>query len=62
MRHFHKAKNQLHCPIVNLDKIWSLVGEEVRSYLIILLTLPISKRSRRGHGALEKFADQPNPR
>ncbi len=30
MRHYHKAKNNLHCPIVNLDKIWSLVGEEVR--------------------------------
>jgi large subunit ribosomal protein L27Ae len=29
MRHFHKTKNQFHCPIVNLDKIWSLVGEEV---------------------------------
>lgn len=29
MRHFHKTKNNLHCPIVNLDKIWSLVGEEV---------------------------------
>jgi len=30
MRHFHKTKNQFHCPIVNLDKIWSLVGEEAR--------------------------------
>ena len=30
MRHYHKTKNNLHCPIVNLDKIWSLVGEEVR--------------------------------
>ena len=29
MRHYHKTKNNLHCPIVNLDKIWSLVGEEV---------------------------------
>ena len=31
MRYFHKNKNQFHCPIINLDKIWSLVGEEVRS-------------------------------
>lgn len=30
MRHFHKTKNNLHCPIVNLDKIWSLVGEQVQ--------------------------------
>ena len=31
MRYFHKNKNQFHCPIINLDKIWSLMGEEVRS-------------------------------
>jgi hypothetical protein len=29
MRHFHKQKNHYHCPIVNLDKLWALVGEEV---------------------------------
>jgi large subunit ribosomal protein L27Ae len=29
MRHFHYVRNKYHCPIVNLDKIWSLVGEEV---------------------------------
>lgn len=31
MRHFHYTKNQYHCPIVNIDKLWSLVGEEVLS-------------------------------
>eukprot|EP00877_Chromochloris_zofingiensis_P015069 jgi/Chrzof1/9816/Cz04g17060.t1 len=30
MRHFHLQKNKYHCPIINLDKIWSLVGEEAR--------------------------------
>lgn len=30
MRHFHLTKQQYHCPIVNLDKIWTLVGEAVR--------------------------------
>jgi hypothetical protein len=30
MRHFHKQRNHYHCPIVNLDKLWALVGEEVR--------------------------------
>eukprot|EP00775_Hariotina_reticulata_P003648 gene3648-3909_t len=30
MRHFHKQKNHYHCPIVNLDKLWALVGEEAR--------------------------------
>ena len=31
MRTFHKLKNHFHCPIINLDKLWSLVGEEVRA-------------------------------
>ena len=31
MRTFHKLKNHYHCPIINLDKIWTLVGEEVRA-------------------------------
>lgn len=30
MRFFHKTKNQFHCPILNLDKLWSLVGDSVR--------------------------------
>ena len=30
MRHFNIRKNQYFCPIINLDKLWSLVGEEVR--------------------------------
>lgn len=30
MRYFHKTRNQFHCPVINLDKLWSLVGEEVR--------------------------------
>ena len=31
MRQFHVTKNQYHCPIVNVDKLWSLVSEEARS-------------------------------
>jgi hypothetical protein len=31
MRYFHLNKNKYHCPIVNLDKLWTLVGEEVSS-------------------------------
>lgn len=26
MRHFHLKKNPIHCPVVNLDKLWSLAG------------------------------------
>ena len=29
MRHYHLLKNKYHCPIVNVDKLWALVGEEV---------------------------------
>ena len=31
MRYFHKTMNKFHCPTLNLDRIWALVGEEVRS-------------------------------
>lgn len=30
MRYFHFSKNKYHCPVINLDKIWTLVGEEAR--------------------------------
>ncbi|KAK9818256.1 hypothetical protein WJX72_009671 [[Myrmecia] bisecta] len=30
MRHFNIRKNHYFCPIINLDKIWSLIGEEQR--------------------------------
>lgn len=30
MRHFHLTKQSSHCPILNLDKLWSLASEEAR--------------------------------
>jgi large subunit ribosomal protein L27Ae len=30
MRYFHLNKNKYFCPVINLDKIWTLVGEEAR--------------------------------
>merc|ERR550532_3092467 len=30
MRYFHKLKNNFHCPTINVESLWSLVGEEVR--------------------------------
>ena len=30
MRHFHLTKNKYFCPVINLDKLWTLVGEEAR--------------------------------
>merc|ERR1712188_268464 len=31
MRHFHKTKNQYFCPVVNLDRLWTLVSAQTRS-------------------------------
>ena len=33
MRHYHLTRNAYHCPIVNLDKLWTLVPAEQREGL-----------------------------
>ncbi|KAK2389572.1 60S ribosomal protein L27a [Trifolium repens] len=30
IRYFHKLRNKFYCPIVNIDKLWSLVPEDVK--------------------------------
>jgi len=30
MRYFHKTTQQFHCPVINLDRVWTLVSEETR--------------------------------
>merc|ERR1711990_755371 len=30
MRYFHKQNNKFFCPLINLDKLWTLVPEETR--------------------------------
>ncbi|CAG8469277.1 9475_t:CDS:2 [Dentiscutata erythropus] len=30
MRYFHMTRNKFHRPIINLDKLWTLVSEETR--------------------------------
>ncbi|CAI9785141.1 unnamed protein product [Fraxinus pennsylvanica] len=30
MRYFHKLRNKFHCPIVNIDKLWSMVPAEAK--------------------------------
>ncbi|CAA3020309.1 60S ribosomal L27a-3 [Olea europaea subsp. europaea] len=30
MRYFHKLRNKFHCPIVNIDKLWSMVPTEAK--------------------------------
>ncbi|KAJ4976507.1 hypothetical protein NE237_001613 [Protea cynaroides] len=30
MRYFHKLRNKFYCPIINIDKLWSLIPQEVK--------------------------------
>lgn len=30
MRYFHRTQNKFHCPTVNLDRLWTLLPEEMR--------------------------------
>ncbi|KAJ4974146.1 hypothetical protein NE237_007320 [Protea cynaroides] len=30
MQYFHKLRNKFYCPIVNIDKLWSLIPQEVK--------------------------------
>lgn len=32
MRYFHKTNNKYYRPIINLEKLWSLVSEQTRLY------------------------------
>merc|ERR1711868_105731 len=34
MRYFHKTQNKFYCPIVNVDRLWTLVSEETRQEAI----------------------------
>merc|ERR1712146_295840 len=31
MRYFHKTKQQYHCPVINVEKLWTLVSTEART-------------------------------
>ncbi|XP_072979192.1 large ribosomal subunit protein uL15x-like [Typha angustifolia] len=30
MRYFHRLRNKFHCPAVNVERIWSLIPDEVK--------------------------------
>jgi large subunit ribosomal protein L27Ae len=50
MRHFHLTRNQYHCPIVNVDKLWSLVSEQVRAKVEANPTGPVPVIDTLAHG------------
>ncbi|OMO94494.1 Ribosomal protein L18e/L15P [Corchorus olitorius] len=31
MRYFHKLRNKFYCPIININKLWSLIPEDVKA-------------------------------
>ena len=31
MRYFHKTQQKFHCPVINVEKLWTLVSEEART-------------------------------
>ncbi|KAK3014260.1 hypothetical protein RJ639_008476, partial [Escallonia herrerae] len=30
MRYFHRLRNKFHCPVVNVERLWSMVPQEAR--------------------------------
>ncbi|KAL7079834.1 hypothetical protein ACQ4LE_000381 [Meloidogyne hapla] len=50
MRNFHLRKNHYYCPVINLDKIWTLVTEETRKkYADVKDRAPVIDVSRAGY-------------
>ncbi|XP_050368823.1 putative 60S ribosomal protein L27a-1 [Argentina anserina] len=46
MRYFHKLRNKFYCPIVNVDKLWSLIlgkGKLPADRPVVVKTKLISK-------------------
>ena len=33
MRHFHLTKNQYFCPVVNVERLWSLIPQQTKKEL-----------------------------
>ena len=51
MRHYHLLRNPQHCPIINLDKIWTLVPAEARQGLTAQSTeVPVIDTLAAGYG------------
>ncbi|CAG8553994.1 1002_t:CDS:2 [Funneliformis caledonium] len=61
MRYFHLTKQQYHCPIVNLDKLWTLVSEQTRTtYAKKKDVVPVIDTLRAGYGKILGKGKLPN--
>eukprot|EP00244_Chara_vulgaris_P002386 TRINITY_DN141_c0_g1_i5.p1 TRINITY_DN141_c0_g1~~TRINITY_DN141_c0_g1_i5.p1 ORF type:complete len:147 (+),score=31.21 TRINITY_DN141_c0_g1_i5:318-758(+) len=49
MRHFHMLKNKYHCPIINVDKLWTLVPEEIREKADGAKSAPLIDLTKKGY-------------
>ncbi|KAJ3189934.1 60S ribosomal protein L28 [Gaertneriomyces sp. JEL0708] len=50
MRHFHLTHQQYWAPVVNIDRLWSLVGEEARAKVAANPTGPVPVIDVLSHG------------
>jgi len=61
MRHFHLTKQSYHCPVVNLDKLWTLVSENTRKkYAAQKEVAPVIDTLRAGFGKVLGKGNLPN--
>ncbi|CAG8494846.1 3739_t:CDS:2 [Diversispora eburnea] len=61
MRRFHLTKNQHHRPIVNLDKLWTLVSDQTRkNYAKKPDVAPVINTLRAGYGKVLGKGRLPN--
>lgn len=38
MRYFHRNANKYYCPIINIEKIWTLIPEDIKGVPVIDVT------------------------
>ncbi|OZJ04477.1 60S ribosomal protein L28 [Bifiguratus adelaidae] len=50
MRHFHLTRNSYHRPVVNIDKLWTLVSEDVREKYKNAEKVPVIDTLAAGYG------------
>ncbi|KAK1376590.1 60S ribosomal protein like [Heracleum sosnowskyi] len=49
MRYFHKLRNKFYCPIVNIDKLWSMVPQEVKDKAVSSQNAPVLDVTQHGY-------------
>ncbi|KAK0547958.1 60S ribosomal protein L28 [Tilletia horrida] len=50
MRHYHLTRNSTHRPVINLDKLWTLVPAETRKSVSSSTEVPVIDTLAAGYG------------